>query len=249
MNTFSLYKTAGATDDLVDSLARTLEANDMANTSELQLVDDTLDAVSSIVNSLVKQAEALEQDGSELVDDIDDVLAFIQTEIFKSAEEIAVGEDGLPLVGKADGNSASSVNEQELSDHVDKIVQNYSSGKKLLSAIEEEFSKNTYIDGSASEDSIRNKLEKLITLYSSAAGTAAEEVARHFGSDPAAARSVGDFAFERVHTMLSARSENIAEIAFERMNKKDGYSRRNSLLQEHLEDPENSRLREKMTTV
>jgi hypothetical protein len=225
-----------------------------------------LDSVSSTVNSLVKHAELLETRSPSLLKEIDSVLAFIENDILKLAEveeyedvdlsdmdDHAVDIDVSDLDDKpVDIDVSDLEKEHTASSIMDSVMSNFSSGHNLSNAIESVFGK--YRSGPATESKMRNDLEVTVeNVAHLAADQAEEELISKLGLSKEEAEELGSKVYFKLSEILSARAENLLELAFERIKYKAGpgeraitvkkYDDRKDLLNEHLADPENSELR------
>lgn len=263
MNTFSFYKNQDGVDDLVSSLAETFRTEQLSKTASVKSAD--IQKVGSIIASLVKHAEVLEEVEPKLVDSIDSILAYIETSIVKAAEP-ALDED-LPMMDDTDIeevapeiNWADEVDDAlklkepmkqdlgttksgtRIDQMIDSIVEAHSSGKNLIPAIEKLYAADN--TKSITEDAVRNELTKLMMQQAIVVSRVIDGILNHSGLPMEIIKEETRKAYDRTITMLEARMENILEIAFERISKKYSYKRRNTMLQEHLQDADHSKLRD-----
>ena len=219
-----------------------------------------MSVVASVVNSLTKHANILESKHPSLLEEVDSVLAFIETEFLKQAsdleyEDVDMSELDEPVeADMADVNDVDDVMDidvydlsknPEASEVVERIISNYSNGNELSYAVKSEFGEERL--GKASESKMKEGLDILVENFSHKAADEAEKELDKLGMSAEEVEDLGSKVYYKVSELLNARAENLLEIAFERMPKNTKYPRRVSLLQEHLEDPENSRVRKMYT--
>lgn len=205
---------------------------------------DGKQSLAFVVDCLVKNAELLETAEPSLVQDVDDVLSFIQSDLL-------AGSDGnfnkAADLNQLDWAAETGIPEPKplftgnLKTEIDKIVSDASEGKNLTSVIEKYFGPDH--QSSANEEDIWKDLQKEIEEQAHNAADKITDLLVGNGMTEQDALEESNPMFFKILTLLQARGQNILELAFERIGKKTNYSRRNKLLQEHLNDSEHSKLR------
>lgn len=228
-------------------------------------VSDTsgLSVIASVVSSLTRHADVLESRNPSLLREVDTVLSFIETEFLKTAEDpegkyedvdmSGLSDDELIDVDMSDVDNDKPIDvdvsdlskNSEVSAVIDRIVDAHTSGSELSYAIDVEFAPLLEREGPASEAKMKKNLFLIVEdVANKAADEAENELESKFGMSKAESEDLGSKVYYKVSELLAARAENLLELSFERMPKTTTYKRRKDLLQEHISDPETSRIRE-----